>query len=68
MIKFVGPVVIYQIIDPHNYLPVTLYGKILKELFEHERLKSEILQTSEENISNLSQIKQVINVGRSTSL
>ena len=27
MIKYVGPVVIYKIIDPHNYLLMTLDGK-----------------------------------------
>ena len=30
MIKYVGPVVIYKIIDSHNYLLMTLDGKILK--------------------------------------
>ena len=29
MIKYVGPVVIYKIIDPHNYLLMTLDRKIL---------------------------------------
>ena len=29
MMKYVGPVVIYKIIDPHNYLLMTLDGKIL---------------------------------------
>ena len=38
-IKYVGPVVIYKIIDPHNYLLMTLDGKILRGLFKHERLK-----------------------------
>ena len=33
MIKYVGPVVIYKIIDPHNYLLMTLDGKILWGLF-----------------------------------
>ena len=28
MIKYVGPVVIYKIIDPHNYLLMTLDGNI----------------------------------------
>ena len=28
MIKYVGPVVIYKIIDPHNYFLMTLDGKI----------------------------------------
>ena len=39
IIKYVGPVVIYEIMDPHNYLLMTLDGKILRGLFEHERLK-----------------------------
>ena len=34
-IKYVGPVVIYKIIDPHNYLLISLDGKILRGLFEH---------------------------------
>ena len=29
MIKYVGPVVVYKIIDPHNYLLMTLDGRIL---------------------------------------
>ena len=32
-IKYVGPVVIYKIIDPHNYLLMTLDGKILRGFF-----------------------------------
>ena len=68
MIKYVGPVVIYKIIDPHNYLLMTLDGKILRGLFEHERLKPTVLRTCERNISNLSQLKQIINVGLLTSL
>ena len=39
MIKYVDPIVIYKIIDPHNYLLMTLGGKTLQGLFEHERLK-----------------------------
>ena len=68
MIKYVGPVVMYKIIDPHNYLLMTLDGKILRGLFEHERLKSALIRTSEGNISNLSQLKQVINIGLSATL
>ena len=29
MIKYVGPIVVYKIVDPHNYLLMTLDGKIL---------------------------------------
>ena len=45
-IKYVGPVVIYKIVDPHNYLLMTLYGKILRGLLEHERLKPTNIRTS----------------------
>ena len=31
MIKYVGPVLIYKIIDPHNFLLTTLDGKILED-------------------------------------
>ena len=69
MIKYVGPVVIFKFIDPHNYLLMTLDGKILKRgLFEHERLKPAMLRMSEGNVNHLSQLKQIINVGLSSSL
>ena len=45
-IKYIGPVVIYKIIDPHNYLLMTLDGRILRGLFEHERLKPANIRTS----------------------
>ena len=47
-IKYVGPVVVYKIIDPHNYLIMTLDGKILRGIFEHERLKPTVIRTNEE--------------------
>ena len=58
MIKYVGPVVIYKIIDPHNYLLMTLDGKILRGLFEHGRLKLANIRT---NQGNIAQLKQAIN-------
>ena len=66
MIKYIGPIVVYKIIDLHNYLLMTLDGEILRGLFKHERLKPAILRTSKGNISNLSQFKQIINVGLTT--
>ena len=44
-IKYIGPLVIYKIIDPHNYLLMMSDGKILRGLFEHERLKPAIIRT-----------------------
>ena len=62
-VKYVGPVVIYKIIDPHNYLLMTLDGRILRRLFEHEILKPTNIRTSQGNIQNLVQLKQIMNVG-----
>ena len=43
--KYAGPVVVYKIIDPHNYLLMTLDGNILRGIFEHKRLKPAIIRT-----------------------
>ena len=60
-IKYVGPVVIYKIIDPHNYLIMTLDGKILRGLFKHEGLKTAIITISQGNIQNLAELRQIMN-------
>ena len=60
-IKYVGPVVIYKIIDPNNYLLMTLDGKILRGFFEHERLKPPIIRTSQANVQNLAELRQIMN-------
>ena len=52
-IKYVGPVVIYIIKDPHNYLLMTLDDRILRGLIEQERLKPTNMRTSEGNVLNL---------------
>ena len=62
-IKYVGPVFILNIIDPHNYLLMTLDGKILRGLFEYETLKPTNIRTSQGNIQNLAQLKQIMNAG-----
>ena len=56
-IKYVGPLVVYKIVDPQNYLLITLDGKILQGLFEFERIKPEILRTNHGNINTLVQLK-----------
>ena len=53
-IKYVGPLVVYEIIGPHNYLLMTLDGKILRGLFKHKILKPAIMRTSPGNVCNLS--------------
>ena len=61
VVKYVGPVVVYKIIDPHNYLLMTLDGIILKGIFEHERLKPAIIRTCHGNVQNLAELKQIMN-------
>ena len=39
-INYVGPLVVYKIVDPHNYLIMTIDEKLLRGLFEHERFKA----------------------------
>ena len=60
-IKYVGPVVIYKIIDLHNYLLMTLDGRILRGHFEHERLKPATIRTSQGNVQNMAALRQIMN-------
>ena len=61
--KYKGPLVINKIINPYNYLLMTLDGKILTGLFEHERLKPALITTSQGNIHDLPQLNKVISIG-----
>ena len=61
-VKYVGSVVIYKIIDPHNYLLMTLDGVMLSGIFEHERLKPAIIRTNQGNVQKLAELKQVMNM------
>ena len=63
MVKYVGPLVVYKIVDPHNYLPMTLDGKLLRGLFKHERIKPAVIRTSEGNVTNLAHLKQIVSIG-----
>ena len=59
-IKYVGPLAVYKIVDLHNYLLITLDGKLLRGLFEHERLKPAVIRINQGNVTNLSKLKQVM--------
>ena len=61
-VKYVGPVVIYKIIDPHNYLLMTLDGVMLRGIFEHRRLKPAVIRTNQGNVQNLAELKQIMNM------
>ena len=59
-VKYIGQVVIYKIVDPHNYLLMTFDGRILKGIFEHERLKPAIIRANHGNVQNLAELRQII--------
>ena len=59
-IKYVGHLAVYKIVDPHNYLLITLDGKLLRGLFEQERLKPVVIRMNQGNVTNLSKLKQVM--------
>ena len=61
-IKYVGPLVIYKIVDPHNYLLMTIDGQLMRGLFEHERLKPAVIRPDKGNVDTLSMLKKVINL------
>ena len=61
-VKYLGPVVVYKIIDPHYYLLMTLDRIILKGIFEHKRFKPAIIRVSQGNIQNLAELKQIMNI------
>ena len=65
-INYVGPLVVYKIVDSHNYLLMTIDGKLLRGLFEHERLKPAMIGMEKGNVSTLSTLKRVMNLEIST--
>ena len=62
-LKCVGPLVVYRIIEPENYLLMMLDGKILRGLFKHERLKAATIRTSQGIMCNLPELKHIVNIG-----
>ena len=61
-VKYVGPVVVHEIVDTHNYLLMKLDGIILKGIFEQERLKPTVIRTNHGNVQNVAELRQVMNI------
>ena len=40
---------------------MTLDGRILKGIFEHERLKPALIRTNHGNVQNLAEVRQIMN-------
>ena len=52
-LKYVGPVVVYQIIYAKSSILCTLHGKLLLGLFEHDILKPAFIRTSQGNVTTM---------------
>ena len=50
-VNYVGPLVVYKIVDPHNYLLMTIDGQLMRGLFEYEKLKPAILKMGKGNVN-----------------
>ena len=61
-LRYVGPLVIYKIVDPHNYLLMTTDRKLLRGVFEHKKLKPAVLKTDQGNVSTLPALRKVMNL------
>ena len=61
-VNYVGPLVVYKIVDPHNYLLRTIEGQLMRGLFEHERLKPVILHMDKGNVRTLAELKKFMNL------
>ena len=59
-VMYVGPLVIYKFVDPHNYLLMTVDGQLMRGLFEHERLKPAVIKTDKGNVNTISTLKKVM--------
>ena len=62
-LKCVGPVITYKVVYPKTVFLSTWEGKLILDLFEHERMKPAILRTSQGNVVTLPQLKQVLYTG-----
>ena len=61
-VNYMGPLVIYKIVDPHNYLLMTIEGQLMWGLFEHVRLKPATIPMDRGNVKTLSELKRVMNL------
>ena len=62
-VNYVGSLVIYKIVDLHNYLLMDIEGQLMRGLFEHKRLKPAILHMDKGNVRTLLELKKVMNLG-----
>ena len=61
-IQYIGPLVVYRIVDPHNYLLMTVDGQLIRGLYEHKRLKPAMINTNQGNVKMLSALKKAMDL------
>ena len=60
---FVGPLVIFKAVGPHQFLLMSLDGQIYPHLIEETRLKPGTIWTSKGNITTLVELRQALSIG-----
>ena len=61
-VNYVGPLMVYRIVDLHNYLIMTIEGQLMRGMFEHKRLKPAILPIDRGNVRTLLELNRVMNL------
>lgn len=62
--RFVGPLVIYGVLDPQQYILMSLDGKIFPNVVEVTRLKPGSIQSNYGEITTLSELMEVLRKGQ----
>ena len=62
-IKYGGPLVILKLLSNKQFILMTLNGRIIPRVIEFERIKPAIIRTSQGNVHNLVQLRQVLSAG-----
>ena len=62
VVNYMGPLVIHKIVDPHNYLLMTIEGQLMRGLFEQETLKPATIPMDRGNVRTLLELKRVMNL------
>ena len=62
-VQYVGPVIILRKLSERQFILMDLEGQILPRIFEFERVKPAFIRTKAGNVTNLAQLKQVLQTG-----
>ena len=62
-VMYIGPLVVYKIIEKIQYILMDIEGKILNGIFHFNCLKQAYLRTTMGPVNTLADFKQILNLG-----